>query len=161
MLRSLVARWYLIASVGLSYLATLGFAMIVFVHLGHADTGLIFMLPFLLFVFSMVLGEDHNILVMGRIREEAHTSPTLREAVVRAIGVTGTTVTSAGLILAGTFTVLGLSGGGSPEVEQIGFSIAFGIMLDTFFVRTLLVPSIAVMLGCWNWALQALAAPLS
>ena len=71
MLRSLVAPWYLIATVGLSYLATLGFAMIVFVHLGHQD-GLNFILPFLMFIFGMALGEDYNILVMSRIREESH-----------------------------------------------------------------------------------------
>jgi RND superfamily putative drug exporter len=149
MLRSLVAPWYLIATVGLSYLATLGFAMIVFVHLGHQD-GLNFILPFLMFIFGMALGQDYNILVMSRIREEAHKEKTLFAAVTKAIGVTGTTVTSAGLILAGTFTILGLVGG-NQQVEQIGYSIAFGILLDTFFVRTLLVPSIVTILGRWNW----------
>jgi RND superfamily putative drug exporter len=149
MLRSLVAPWYLIATVGFSYLASLGFAMIVFVHLGGQD-GLNFILPFLMFIFSMALGEDYNILVMSRIREEAHKEKTLFAAVTKAIGVTGTTVTSAGLILAGTFTILGLVGG-NQQVEQIGYSIAFGILLDTFFVRTLLVPSIVTLLGRYNW----------
>ncbi len=149
LLRSLVAPWYLIATVGLSYLAALGFAMIVFVHLGGQD-GLNFILPFLMFIFSMALGEDYNILVMSRIREEAHKEKTLFAAVTKAIGVTGTTVTSAGLILAGTFTILGLVGG-NQQVEQIGYSIAFGILLDTFFVRTLLVPSIVILLGRYNW----------
>lgn len=151
LLRSLVAPWYLIATVGLSYLAGLGFAMIVFVHLGHQD-GLNFILPFLMFIFSMALGEDYNILVMTRIREEAQNDEhsSMREAVTRAIGVTGTTVTSAGLILAGTFGVLGLVGG-NQQVEQIGYSIAFGVLLDTFFVRTLLVPSIVTILGRYNW----------
>lgn len=149
MLRSLVAPWYLIATVGLSYLATLGFAMIVFVHIGGQD-GLNFILPFLMFIFGMALGQDYNILVMSRIREEAHKEKTLFAAVTKAIGITGTTVTSAGLILAGTFTVLGLVGG-NQQVEQIGYSIAFGILLDTFFVRTLLVPSIVTLLGRYNW----------
>ncbi len=149
LLRSLVAPWYLIATVGFSYLAALGFAMIVFVHLGNQG-GLNFILPFLMFIFSMALGEDYNILVMSRIREEAHKEKTLFEAVTKAVGVTGTTVTSAGLILAGTFTILGLVGG-NQQVEQIGYSIAFGILLDTFFVRTLLVPSIVALLGRWNW----------
>lgn len=149
MLRSLVAPLYLIATVGLSYLATLGFAMIVFVHFGHHD-GLEFILPFMMFVFSMALGEDYNILVMSRIREEAHQEKTLLSAVTKAIGITGTTVTSAGLVLAGTFGVLGLVGG-SIQVEEIGYSIAFGILLDTFFVRTLLVPSIVTLLGRYNW----------
>ncbi|HVI60805.1 MAG TPA: MMPL family transporter, partial [Candidatus Saccharimonadales bacterium] len=140
---------YLIATVGLSYLATLGFAMLVFVHFGHQD-GLDFVLPFMLFVFSMALGEDYNILVMSRIREEAAKEKTLLAAVTKAVGITGTTVTSAGLILAGTFGVLGLVGG-NVQVQQIGYSIAFGILLDTFFVRTLLVPSIVALLGRYNW----------
>jgi RND superfamily putative drug exporter len=149
MLRSLVAPWYLILTVGLSYVGALGFAMIVFVHIGHQD-GINFILPFLLFVFGMALGQDYNILVMSRIREEAHKEKTLPAAVAKAVGITGTTVTSAGLILAGTFTVLGLVGG-NEQVQQIGFSVAFAILLDTFFVRTLLVPSIVALLGRWNW----------
>jgi len=155
MLRSLVAPWYLALTVGLSYLASLGFAMIVFVHLAGND-GLIFVLPLLLFVFSMALGEDYNILVMSRIREEAHHARSLSEALTRAIGVTGGTVTSAGIILAGTFVVLGLAGG-RGDAQQLGFSIAFGVVLDTFFVRTLLVPSLARLLGRWNWWPAALS----
>ncbi|HEY5442495.1 MAG TPA: MMPL family transporter [Candidatus Saccharimonadales bacterium] len=149
MLRSLVAPWYLILTVGLSYVGSLGFAMLVFVHLGHQD-GINFILPFLLFIFGMALGQDYNILVMSRIREEAHKEKTLSAAVTKAIGITGTTVTSAGLILAGTFTVLGIVGG-NEQVQQIGFSVAFAILLDTFFVRTLLVPSIVALLGRYNW----------
>jgi RND superfamily putative drug exporter len=149
MLKSLIAPLYLIATVALSYLAALGFAMIVFVH-WQGEDGLNFILPFMMFVFSMALGQDYNILVMSRIREEAHGNISLKQAVTKAIGVTGTTVTSAGLVLAGTFTVFGLAGG-DKQFEEIGFSIAFGILLDTFFVRTLLVPSIVVLLGKWNW----------
>ncbi len=149
MLKSLIAPIYLILTVGLSYLAALGFAMLLFVHLQGSD-GLNFILPFMMFVFSMALGQDYNILVMSRIREEVHGNVSLKQAVAKAIGVTGTTVTSAGLILAGTFTVFGLAGG-DKQFQEIGFSIAFGILLDTFFVRTLLVPSIVVLLGKWNW----------
>jgi RND superfamily putative drug exporter len=149
LLRSLVAPWYLIATVGFSYLASLGFCMILFVHLlGH--DGINFVLPFLMFIFGMALGEDYNILVMSRIREEAHHEKSLFTAITKAIGITGTTVTSAGLILAGTFTILGIVGG-NTQVEQIGFGVAFAILLDTFFVRTLLVPSIVAMLGRRNW----------
>lgn len=154
LLKSLVAPWYLILTVGLSYVASLGFAMIVFVHLGGQD-GLNFILPFMMFIFCMALGEDYNILVMSRIREESHEHAKMDDAVKKAIGITGTTVTSAGLILAGTFGVLGLVGGNS-QIEQIGYSIAFGILLDTFFVRTLLVPSIVALLGRWNWWPSAL-----
>ena len=93
-MRSLVAPLYLIASVAISYFAALGLAVIIFIELGNSG-GITFILPFLLFIFLLALGEDYNILVMTRIREEAHHLP-LREAVSRAVGVTGTTVTSAG-----------------------------------------------------------------
>jgi RND superfamily putative drug exporter len=149
LLRSLVAPWYLIATVGLGYVASLGLSMYIFVHLlGHG--GINFVLPFLMFVFGMALGQDYNILVMSRIREEAHHSKTLFGAITKAVGITGTTVTSAGLILAGTFSIFGIVGG-NEQGEQIGFGVAFAILLDTFFVRTLLVPSIVALLGKWNW----------
>jgi RND superfamily putative drug exporter len=154
LLRSLVAPWYLALTVVLSYLASLGFAMIVFVHLGTSG-GLIFVLPLLMFVFSMALGEDYNILVMSRIREEVPKRANFADALTHAIGITGTTVTSAGIILAGTFTVLALAGG-NTQAQQLGFGIAFGVLLDTFFVRTLLVPSIAILLGRYNWWPSAL-----
>ena len=149
MLRSLVAPIYLALTVGLSYLSSLGFAMIAFVHLGGAQ-GLVFILPLLMFVFSIALGEDYNVLVMSRIREEAQHTGSLSDALTCAIGITGTTVTAAGIILAGAFVALGFAGG-SSQTQQLGLSVAFSVVLDTFFVRTLLVPSIAMMLGRWNW----------
>jgi putative drug exporter of the RND superfamily len=88
---------------------------------------------------------------MSRIREETARRPNFREALTHAIGITGGTVTSAGIILAGTFVILGIVGRSNAEVEEVGFSISFGILLDTFFVRTLLVPSIAALLGRCNW----------
>jgi len=91
---------------------------------------------------------------MTRIREEARKMP-LRKAVAHALGVTGTTVTSAGMVLAGTFLVLALVGGtgkgGSSQILDIGIGLALGILMDTFLVRTLLVPSTVVLLGRWNW----------
>ena len=146
-LRSLVAPLYLVASVGLSYLAALGFTVLVFVIIGGQD-GINFVLPFFMFIFIMALGQDYNILVMTRIREEAHHAP-IRIAVRNAVEATGTTVTSAGLILAGTFGVLTATG--DTQIEEIGVGLAAGILLDTFFVRTLLVPSVVVLLGRWNW----------
>jgi RND superfamily putative drug exporter len=146
-LRSLVAPLYLVISVGLSYLASLGLAVLVFELIGGQD-GINFVLPFFMFIFIMALGQDYNILVMTRIREEAHHAP-IRVAVRRAVEATGTTVTSAGLILAGTFGVLTATG--STQVQEIGLGLAAGILLDTFFVRTLLVPSVVVLLGRWNW----------
>ena len=77
-----------------------------------------FFLPFLMFIFLLALGEDYNILVMTRIREEAHKRP-LREAVARALSATGTTVTSAGLVLAGTFIVLGLVAGSGVRRQPV------------------------------------------
>jgi RND superfamily putative drug exporter len=106
-----------------------------------------------MFVFLLALGEDYNILVMTRVREEAHDRP-LREAVVRAIGRTGPTVTSAGIVLAGTFAVFGVVGSNGPsgsQIRDIGFGLAIGILMDTFLVRTLLVPSTVALLGRWNW----------
>ena len=151
-LRSLVAPLYLIVSVALSYLAALGLSTIIFVDIG-GDQGLTFILPFLMFIFLLALGEDYNILVMTRIREEAKTLP-LRDAVVRAVGRTGSTVTSAGLVLAGTFGVLGIVAGKSAQgsqVRAIGFGLAIGILMDTFVVRTVLVPATVTLLGRWNW----------
>jgi putative drug exporter of the RND superfamily len=151
-LRSLVAPLYLIASVGVSYLAALGLSVLIFVKIGHSG-GLVFFMPFLMFIFLLALGEDYNILVMTRIREEAHKLP-LRQAVAKAIGATGTTITSAGLVLAGSFIVLTVaagSGSGASQVRDIGLGLALGILMDTFLVRTLLVPSTVVLLGKWNW----------
>lgn len=146
-LRSALAPLYLVASVALSYLASLGLAVMLFVGIG-GQLGINFTLPFFMFVFIMALGEDYNILVMTRIREEA-SGLALRQAVATALGTTGTTVTSAGLVLAGTFGVLAAFTSG--QVQQVAVGLALGIVLDTFVVRTLVVPSAAVLLGRWNW----------
>ena len=154
-MRSLIAPLYLIASVVLSYFSALGLTVLVFMK-AAGQPGLTFILPFLLFMFLLALGEDYNILVMTRIREEAHRLP-LREAVSRALKVTGTTVTSAGLVLAGTFGVLAVVGSGSAgqqnvrTIVDVGVGLALGVLMDTFLVRTLLVPSAVVLIGRWNW----------
>jgi RND superfamily putative drug exporter len=106
-----------------------------------------------MFIFLLALGEDYNILVMSRIREEAQHLP-LREAVSRAVGATGTTVTSAGLVLAGTFSVFALVGGrqsGGSQIVDVGVGLALGVLMDTFIVRTILVPCTVILLGRWNW----------
>ena len=169
-MRSLVAPLYLIASVVLSYFSALGLTVLVFVR-AAGQPGLTFILPFLLFMFLLALGEDYNILVMTRIREEAHRLP-LPEAVSRALNVTGTTVTSAGLVLAGTFGVLAIVGSGSAgqqnvrTIVDVGVGLALGVLMDTFLVRTLLVPSAVVLIGRWNWwpsrlgRLRPVAAPV-
>jgi len=152
LLRSAVAPLYLVLSVALSYLASLGASVVVFQKFG-GSYGLSFILPFLMFVFLLALGEDYNILVMSRIREEAHDLP-LRDAVARAIEVTGSTVTSAGMVLGGTFLVFAIAGGSGAEgaqIREIGIGLAVGVALDTFVVRTLVVPATVVLLGRWNW----------
>jgi RND superfamily putative drug exporter len=150
-MRSLVAPLYLIASVAVSYFAALGAAVLIFIKLGHSG-GITFILPFLLFIFLLALGEDYNILVMTRIREEAHKMP-LKEAVSKALGVTGTTVTSAGIVLASAFAVFAVVGGasGGSQIRDVGLGLVIGILMDTFVVRTVLVPCTVVLLGRWNW----------
>jgi putative drug exporter of the RND superfamily len=151
-LRSAIAPLYLIVSVALSYFAALGVAVLVFMDIA-GDSGLTFILPFLMFIFLLALGEDYNILVMTRIREEAHVRD-LRPAVIRAVGRTGPTVTSAGLVLAGTFAVFafaGASGPGGSQIRAVGIGLSVGILMDTFFVRTVLVPATVMLLGRWNW----------
>jgi putative drug exporter of the RND superfamily len=159
-LRSLVAPLYLIVSVLLSYLAALGLAVAVFIGI-RGDEGLPFFLPFLMFLFLLALGEDYNILAMTRIREEAHHLP-LRQAVTRAVNATGSTITSAGLVLAGSFGVLVVAAGNAPgadQVQAIGVGLALGVLMDTFLVRTLLIPSTVVLLGRLNWWPSRLGRP--
>ena len=101
---------------------------------------------------ARALGEDYNILVMTRIREEAGRVP-LGQAVRRALERTGSTVTSAGLVLAGTFGVFALVVGSQPgggPYRAVLASLALGILMDAFLVRTLLVPSAVALLGRWN-----------
>jgi putative drug exporter of the RND superfamily len=158
-MRSLVAPIYLILSVGLSYLAALGLSVLLFVEIA-GDGGLVFFLPFLMFIFLLALGEDYNILVMSRIREEAQRLP-LKDAVSHALTATGTTVTSAGLVLGGTFSVFAIVGAqqGSTQFRDVGAGLALGVLMDTFLVRTLLVPSTVVLLGRWNWWPSAMSRP--
>jgi RND superfamily putative drug exporter len=104
-------------------------------------------------VFLLALGSDYNILVMTRIREEVHNQP-LAQAVRNAVGMTGSTVSTAGLVLGGTFAVLAIAGGsasGGSQIQQIGFGIAAGVFMDTFVIRTLVVPATVVLLGRANW----------
>jgi len=99
-------------------------------------------------VMLVALGADYNIFLTSRIREEAQKTDT-REAVGRGLALTGHVITSAGLILAGTFAALMFAP--LKGLIQIGFATTIGILLDTFVVRSLMVPSIAVLLGRWNW----------
>ena len=100
------------------------------------DSGLTFILPFSMFVFLLALEEDRNILVMTRMREDAHQR-SLRAAVVEVVGKTGASATSAGIIVAGSFAVIGFAGGGPKgrQVRTIGFGLANDILMDTISVR--------------------------
>jgi RND superfamily putative drug exporter len=151
-LRSLIAPLYLIASVAISYLAAFGLSVLLFQD-ANGSGSLPYFVPFLMFLFLLALGEDYNILVMTRIREEAGDIP-LREAVPRALERTGSTISSAGLVLAGTFGVFAFVENGQPGggvYRDILASLALGILMDAFLVRTLLVPSTVALLGRWNW----------
>ena len=98
-------------------------------------------LPLFAFVFLVALGIDYNIFLMARVREETLTHGT-RDGTIRGLAVTGAVITSAGLVLAGTFSVLGIL----PLVflTEIGFTIAVGVLIDTFLVRSLLVPALVL-----------------
>jgi RND superfamily putative drug exporter len=152
LLRSVIAPIFLLLTVILSFASTLGITVLVWMIWG-GQGGLTFVLPFMLFVFLVALGEDYNILVMSRIREEwplGGDRDSRTRAVVKAVGETGTTVTSAGIILTATFAVLIVTGT-QDQIREIGFALAIGILLDTFIVRTLLVPSIVQLLGHFTW----------
>ena len=105
-------------------------------------------------MFLVALGIDYNIFLMARVREETLTHGT-REGMLRGLAVTGGVITSAGIVLAGTFSVLAVL----PLVflTEIGFTIAFGVLLDTFIVRSLLVPAVVEQLGDSVWWPSALA----
>jgi RND superfamily putative drug exporter len=146
-LRALVAPGYLIATVVLSFAATLGLATFAFTEVFQTE-GLAFNLELMAFIFLVALGVDYNIFLMTRAREEAAARGT-REGVLAALVHTGGVVTGAGLILAGTFATLTLLP--LEELVQIGATVAFGVLLDTFLVRALLIPAITYRLGDRAW----------
>ncbi|WP_026875484.1 MMPL family transporter [Jiangella gansuensis] len=147
LLRSVLAPVLLVLTVVLSFGATLGVAALVFDQvLGWpgADPGV----PLFAFVFLVALGIDYNIFLMSRVREESLELGT-RPGVLRGLAVTGGVITSAGLVLAATFSALAVI----PILflAQIAFLVAFGVLLDTFVVRSLLVPALAYDLGSRVW----------
>lgn len=147
LLRSLVVPLYMVATVLLTYGAALGATTLVFQHWLDAP-GIQWWIPSMLFVLLVVLGVDYSIFLMGRVREEAAGLAT-REAVAEAVRRTGRVITAAGVILAGTFAALLTAPMRSLAV--LGFAAALGILLDTFVVRAVLVPSLATLLGRANW----------
>src|SRR3954471_18399133 len=147
LLRALVAPVLLILTVLLSFGATLGVSALVFDHVldfAGADPGF----PLFAFVFLVALGIDYNIFLMTRVREESFRHGT-REGVLRGLAVTGGVITSAGVVLAATFAVLGVL----PIVflAEIGFTVAFGVLVDALLVRSVLVPALAYDIGRMIW----------
>jgi len=137
----------LLASVVLSFAATLGVSALVFNHLldfSGADPSV----PLFGFVFLVALGVDYNIFLMTRVREEALRLGT-HDGIRHGLAATGGVITSAGIVLAATFSALSVI----PILflAQIAFIVAFGVLLDTFLVRSLLVPALAEDIGARIW----------
>jgi len=155
LLRAIVAPLVLIATVVLSFGAALGLSSLIFKHLfgfAGADTSV----PLFVFVFLVALGIDYNIFLMTSVREESARSGTRRGALT-GLAATGGVITSAGLVLAGTFAVLGTL----PLVEftEIGVAVALGVLLDTIVVRSVLVTALTLDIGRHIWWPSALAKP--
>ena len=147
LLRSIFSAVLLLGTVVLSYFATLGVCALVFNHIfGFAGGDNSF--PLFAFIFLVALGIDYNIFLMTRVREESQKIGT-RPGVIKGLTVTGAVITSAGIVLAATFAVLGLL----PLVPlaQIGFAVAFGVLLDTIIVRSILVPALVHEIGPKIW----------
>ena len=148
LLRSAVAPLYLLAAVALGFAATLGATVAVFQGLG-GEAGLSFATPLILYLFVVAIGTDYNILMIARLREEYQEGLDARRAVDMAVEHAGPTIAAAGVILAGTFASLMLTGIG-PLVEM-GFSVSFGILIVAFVMACAFVPSVAALLGRWIW----------
>jgi putative drug exporter of the RND superfamily len=147
LLRSLIAPLYMIATVLFNFGTTMGIATWLFLDV-LKQSSLIYMLPILVFVLLVAVGSDYNIFLISRIREEAHKKP-LKDAIIKSVTNTGGVITSCGIILAGTFATLTTAS--LQMVFQVGAAIGIGVLIDTFLVRALIIPSIAVLFGRWNW----------
>ncbi|MFE8956316.1 MMPL family transporter [Streptomyces althioticus] len=147
LLRSVLVPVLLVATVALNFLATLGVSALVFEHLfGFSGTDA--SVPLYGFVFLVALGVDYNIFLMSRVREEALTHGT-RQGVLRGLTTTGGVITSAGVVLAATFAALMVIP--LAFLVQIAFIVAFGVLLDTLVVRSLLVPALVIDIGPKAW----------
>ncbi len=153
LLRSILAAVLLLATVILSFLATLGACALVFHHIFHF-AGEDSSFPLFAFVFLVALGIDYNIFLMTRVREESLKLGT-RAGMIKGVTVTGGVITSAGIVLAATFTVLGIL----PLVflAELGFAVSFGVLLDTLIVRSILVPALVHSIGAKTWWPSALS----
>ncbi|EMF00228.1 MMPL family transporter [Streptomyces mobaraensis NBRC 13819 = DSM 40847] len=148
LLRSLVAPLYLMIAVALGFGATLGSTVWLFQDLKGED-GMLFMLPIIIYLFVVAIGTDYNILMVARLREEVRKGVAPREAIRTAVAQSAPTVASAAIILAGTFGVLLLAE--NSMLQQMGFAVAFGILLTAFVMAMLLVPTVTSLLGHKAW----------
>ena len=147
-LRSAVAPLYLLTAAVLEFAATLGAAVLVFQQLGDA-TGLAFVLPLVLFLFVVALGTDYNLLMTARLREEMLAGKPIRAAVSDAVRHVAPAVAAAGLVLASSFGTLMLES--SEVARQQGFAMAFGILLASLVVSSILVPALTALAGRRAW----------
>ena len=148
LLRAILGPVMLIATVVLSFFAALGLSLLVFevfADFPGEDPSY----PLFAFIFLVALGIDYNIFLMARVREEAIAGAPTKGAMLKGLAVTGGVITSAGIVLAGTFSVLAVL----PLVAltQIGITVALGVLLDTFVVRSILVPALTFSLGERTW----------
>ena len=148
LLRSVVAPVYLVIAVLLNFAATLGATVYVFQGL-QSHPGVTFQLPIILYLFVVAIGTDYNILMIARLREEAREGNEPRQAAAIGVEHAGPTVAAAGLILAGTFAVLTLAP--ISFLKQMGFAVAFGIVLSAFVMSMFFVPSLTALLGHMAW----------
>jgi RND superfamily putative drug exporter len=142
-LRSIVAMIYLLATVLLSYFGALGAGWLL-IHFGYGNAAMQGLIPLYAFVFLVALGEDYNIFMISSIWKKRKQLP-LKKSISDGVAETGSVITSAGLILAGTFAVLAVLP--LQVLVQFGTVTAIGVLLDTFIVRPLLVPAITTVLG--------------
>ncbi|MBN1190863.1 MAG: MMPL family transporter [Dehalococcoidales bacterium] len=147
LLRSIIAPLYMILTVLLNFGATMGISAWILLDI-LGQNAMIYMLPVFVFVMLVAVGSDYNIFLVSRIREEAQRKP-VKEAICAAVTNTGGVITSCGVILAGTF--LTLTTASMQMVFQVGAAIGIGVLIDTFLVRAVLIPSIATLFGRMNW----------
>ena len=147
LLRAIVAPVYLVLTVLLSYATSLSIAALILQHL-FGQAGVNYFIPLMVFVLLVALGSDYNIFLMSRVREESSTRELLLGIRV-ASARTGTVITSAGLILAGTFGALVTSP--LQLLFQVGLAVGLGVLIDTFVVRSLLVPALTAFIGERAW----------
>jgi len=154
LLRSVLAPLYLLVSVLLSYAAAMGLTTFVWQELLHKPA-VDWTVGIFAFIMLVSVGADYNIFLMSRVREEVERDPV--HGIQRAVARTGAIITSAGVIFAGTFAALMTSP--LSNIAEAGFAITCGLLLDTFIVRSFLVPAVAMLLGRWNWWPRRIGAP--